>query len=169
MLQVKLRKVNPLAKIPMRASEHAGAYDVYATEIIKESEDCYLVKIGWEIEFSDGWKLCIAPRSSITKTKWNIQNTPGIGDADFRGEYSIRFRAFPEGWRQSISVGHSEEFRDDVEFRENILTYPSFPYEVGERIAQIWFEPIHVVNFIETEKLSETKRGNGGYGSTGNK
>jgi dUTP pyrophosphatase len=151
MIQIKFKKVSELAKIPVKASENAGAFDVYATEIIKESDDCYLVKLGFILEFPENFKLMIAPRSSITKTKWNIQNTPGIGDADFRGEYSIRFRAFPE------YKDHSTDW----------FVYPKFPYKVGERVAQIYFQKIEMVNWFETNNLKETKRGSGGYGSTG--
>jgi len=155
MIQIKFKKVSELAKIPVKASENAGAFDVYATEIIKESDDCYLVKLGFILEFPENFKLVIAPRSSITKTKWNIQNTPGIGDADFRGEYSIRFRAFPEGMcKISNGIGYS-------------LYYPEFPYKVGDRVAQIYFQKIETVNWFETNNLKETKRGSGGYGSTG--
>lgn len=162
MIQVKFKKTSPEAKIPVKATEHAGAYDVFATEIIKESDDCYVVKLGFAVEFPQNYKLMIAPRSSITKTKWNIQNTPGIGDSDFRGEYSIRFRAFPEELEVLKDVWPWSETPKRYK-----LIYPEFPYKAGERCAQIYFQEILEVNFFETDFLNETKRGSGAYGSTG--
>jgi dUTP pyrophosphatase len=158
MLNVKFKKEHPDAQIPVKASKNAGAYDVVATEIIKESDDCYLVKLGFSVEFPPEYKLMISPRSSITKTKWNIQNSPGIGDADFRGEYSIRFRAFPDGLASINKTRH---------FQEIGLKYPEFPYKVCDRVAQIYFQKVEQVHFFETQFLNETERGSGAYGSTG--
>jgi dUTP pyrophosphatase len=142
-------------KVPVRSTEQAGAWDVFVTEVVKESDDCYLAKLGFKAEFSSDYKLIIAPRSSITKTKWNMQNTPGIGDPDFRGEYSVRFRAFPEGVRFNSRTENWE------------LYYPEFTYKVGDRCAQIYFQKRVDAHFFETEFLNETQRGEGAYGSTG--
>jgi len=156
-ISVFLKKESPLFKEPIRATDHAGAWDVFATEIIKESDDCYVAKLGFSAEFHNDYKLMIAPRSGITRTKWNIQNTPGIGDADFRGEYSIRYRAFPEGIAfVNRAGGPAYE-----------LYYPEFPYKAGERIAQIYFQKRVEVKFMEISQLTETGRGSGAYGSTG--
>jgi dUTP pyrophosphatase len=154
-ITVKYTPTTDLFKEPVRSTEQAGAWDVFVTEVVKESDDCYVAKLGFKAEFSSDYKLIIAPRSSITKTKWNIQNTPGIGDADFRGEYSIRFRAFPQG---VLFNSRSENWE---------LYYPEFPYKVGDRCAQIFFQKRVDAHFFQTEFLNQTQRGEGAYGSTG--
>lgn len=166
-LPIYLKQESPNFKEPIRATDHAGAWDVFATEIIKEADDCYVVKLGFSAEFHTDFKLMIAPRSGITKTKWNIQNTPGIGDADFRGEYSIRFRAFPSGLK--TNGWHKLQVKNDGsgDIESPTLKYPPFPYKVGDRVAQIYFQRRVEVQFIPTLDLSETKRGSGAYGSTG--
>lgn len=169
-IKVKIKPTSPNFKNPVRSTEQAGAWDVFVTEVIKESDDCYVAKLGFKAEFSHDFKLMIAPRSSITKTKWNIQNTPGIGDADFRGEYSIRFRAFAQNISYRIIDVPMIDFHGNNYFendREYFLSYPEFPYKVGDRCAQIYFQKRIDVRFLETEHLSETNRGEGAYGSTG--
>lgn len=143
MITVKFKKLHKEAKLPFKATKQAGAYDVYATEIIKESESVYLVKLGFAVEFPPTYKLMFCPRSSLTKTPWVLQNSPGIGDSDFRGEYSLRFRTFIQDY------------------------FPSFPYKVGDRVAQCYFQQVIEVHWRETENLNETERGGGAYGSTG--
>lgn len=171
MIQVRFKKHYEDVNVPVKATKSAGAFDVYAHEIIKESNDCYLVKLGFSVEFPEDYKMIIAPRSSITKTKWNIQNTPGIGDADYRGEYSIRFRAFPDSvqfYSLNTEVLSKEEGITLIKGYTDIrLEYPEFPYKVGERCAQIYFQKIEKVNFFVVDNLSETERGSGAYGSTG--
>lgn len=169
-ITVNYKPVSPLFKLPVRSTDQAGAWDVFVTEVIKEDEDCYVAKLGFQVEFSPDFKMMFAPRSSITKTKWNIQNSPGIGDADFRGEYSVRFRAFPERIKYRIIDVPSVDYHGNKYFeneREYYLSYPEFPYKVGDRCAQIFFQRRIEVEFQESENLSETNRGTGAYGSTG--
>ena len=152
---------HPDFKMPLQASEEAAGSDVYATEIIKESEDTVLVKLGFSVEFPKEFRLMFTPRSSFTKTKWILQNSPGIGDADYRGEYMLRFRALPVG----IKIVDFPE-QDARKFK---LEYPEFPYKEGERVAQMYFAQAIKTSFeIIKGDLSETERGSGGFGSTGN-
>ena len=107
------------------------------------------------------------PRSSLTGTQWVIQNSPGLGDPDYRGEYQVRFRAFPDK-----ALIPSETFRklSETNLQENYtaLRYPKFPYKVGDRVAQMYIEEIIPIEFEEVAELSETVRGAGGFGHTGN-
>lgn len=156
---VNFKFENPAVKLPVRASKHASAYDVFVDKIEREADDLVVVRLGWAAEFPVDHTLKVVPRSSITKTKWVIQNSPGIGDPDFRGFYSLRFRAFPE----SVKLVDFPE-HDARKFK---LTYPQFPYKVGERCAQIYFTQNVEVEFKVKEDLSDTERGVGAFGSTG--
>ena len=151
-VEVKIKKLSPLFKLPEQATEFAGGWDVIATEIEQVSDDLVICKLGFALEIPFGYKLTLVPRSSLTKTKWVIQNAPGLGDSDFRHEYQLRFRALPES---IYRAGNGP-----------ILEYPEFPYEVGDRIGQIYLEEVIDIKFVESEELEESKR-LGGYGSTG--
>jgi dUTP pyrophosphatase len=70
-----------------------------------------------------------------------MNNSIGIIDSDYRGEWMCIFTP--------------------------IHNYTQFPYSVGDRIAQIYFEPVHQVEFEEVHDLSSSERGEGGFGSTG--
>jgi dUTP pyrophosphatase len=92
------------------------------------------------MEIPDGYEGECRPRSSIHKTFMLLSNSPGTIDAGYRGEIMAVFYAIP---------------------------FISKPYKVGERIFQLLIKKVSPVEFVETDKLSETDRGNGGYGSTG--
>lgn len=153
-LKIKLKKLHPNAIIPKQATEFAGGWDVTATEIIQEADDFVICKLGFALELPIGYKLTLVPRSSLTKTKWILQNSPGLGDADYTGEYQYRFRALP--------------LIEDL-FVDYIIDYPEFPYKVGDRIGQVYLEEVIPMEFEEVDELSETERGEGGFGSTNNK
>lgn len=150
-MKIKLKKLHPDAVIPKQATELAGGWDVTVTEIIQTEKDFVICKLGFALELPKGYKLTLVPRSSLTKTKWILQNSPGLGDADYTGEYQYRFRALP------IIVPNT---------MGELTEYPKFPYEVGDRIGQVYLEEVIPIEFEEVEELSSTKRGTGGFGST---
>ena len=94
-MQVKIKKFHKDAVTPKQATEFAGGWDVTVTEIKKVEDDLVICKLGFALQLPKGYKLTLVPRSSLTKTKWIVQNSPGLGDADFLQEYQIRFRALP--------------------------------------------------------------------------
>ena len=147
---VKFKKLHPNAVIPKQATELAGGWDVTCTEIVQESPDFIICKLGFALQPPVGYRVILVPRSSFTKTKWVMQNAPGTGDADCLGEYQYRLRALP--------------------IKNNILgtafEYPEVPFKVGDRIGQIYLEEVIPIEFEEVEELSQTERGTGGFGST---
>lgn len=148
MLKLKIELVHPNAKIPIKASEKAACWDVFAADIIKQSDNFYIVDLGFKLQPPPGYKIVLVPRSSITKTYLIQQNSPGQGDEDYTGTYQYRFRCLPE------TAFHPH------------LTYLKFPYEIGDRIGQIYLEK--VIDFEFEEGIVEnTERGAGGFGSTG--
>jgi dUTP pyrophosphatase len=141
MLQVKFKKLNADAKLPTKGSLDAACFDVYATSIEKSGPGKITMGLGFATEIPQGWKGMIVPRSNLTKHHWIISNSPGQIDADYRGEWKIVFTST----------------------RENSM----FPYTIGERVAQIFFEKVEIVQFVEVESLDDSSRGEGGFGSTG--
>lgn len=148
MINLKIKLTHKDASTPTRATEHSGGWDVFAADIIKESDDFYIVNLGFQLEIPEGYKLTLVPRSSITKTKWIQQNSPGLGDCDFRGTYQYRFRCIPNSMVSAFD-------------------YQNFPYNVGDRIGQIYLEKVIPIQFEKVDELSKTERGDGGFGSTG--
>jgi len=156
-MKIRIKKVHPNAQIPIRADEFCGGWDVFCTEIIKESDDFYICKLGLKMQPENpNYKITLVPRSSLTKTKWIQQNSPGLGDYSFTGEYQYRFRALPENVKKE---------RDSM-WGYSII-YPEFPFKVGDRIGQIYLEEVIPIEWIDDE-LVETERGEGGFGSSGN-
>ena len=152
-MQVKIKKFHKDAVLPKQATEFAGGWDVTVTEIEQVEDDLVICKLGFALQLPKGYKLTLVPRSSLTKTKWFIQNSPGLGDADFIQEYQLRFRALPE-----------YIFRD--EYGRASLVYPIFPFKVGERIGQVYLEEVIPIEFEEVEEF-DVVNSRGSYGSTG--
>ena len=166
-IKVKFKKLHKDAKFPEKADELCGGWDVTCTEIIQEAPDFVVCKLGFALEIPAGYKVTLVPRSSFTKHKWILQNSPGLGDASYTGEYQYRFRALPKYVqlcnRDISSIVNGRNFMNFT------FDYPDFPYQVGERIGQIYLEEVIQIEFEEVEELSETVRGACGFGSTGNK
>jgi dUTP pyrophosphatase len=100
-----------------------------------------IVKTGLYIELPMGYEAQVRPRSGLAAKKGiTVLNSPGTVDADYRGEIGV------------ILVNLSSE---------------DFVIENGERIAQLIIAKHERAEWIEVEVLSETQRGNGGFGSTG--
>ena len=152
-LKVKIKKIHKNAVLPKQATELAAGHDVIATEIIQEADDFVVCKLGFALTPPPGYKVVLVPRSSLTKTKWILQNSPGQGDEDYTGEYQYRFRCIPSGVNTKMS-GYT-------------LSYDEFPYKVGDRIGQIFLEEVIKFEFEEVAELSNTERGTGSFGSTG--
>ncbi|NOR61740.1 MAG: dUTP diphosphatase [Rhodobacteraceae bacterium] len=102
----------------------------------------FLVPTGLAIEIPHGFEMQIRPRSGLAlKHGITMVNAPGTIDSDYRGEVGVVL----------INLGES-----DFELRH------------GERIAQMVLAPVTRCTWINVEELEETRRGVGGFGSTGN-
>ena len=155
---LELKKLHENATIPERATELAGGWDVAAVKIEKVSDDFVICYLGFALAIPEGYKLTLVPRSSLTKTHWVLQNSPGLGDCDYRGEYQLRFRGIPIGYEKNPFITIGETAAN--------LTYEPFPFKIGDRIGQVYLEEVIPMEFKVVEELSETKRGEGGFGST---
>jgi dUTP pyrophosphatase len=148
-MKVKIKKFRDNAQLPQKMTEGAACFDVFASDIEKVEEDYYICKLGIGLTPPKGYKVVLVPRSSLTKTRWMIINTPAQGDEDFYHEYQLRFRAFPGG----------------LIWNTNDLYYEEFPFKVGDRIGQMFIEKVIDFEFEEVDELIVTDR-LGGYGST---
>ncbi len=144
MENIKVKKLNNLAKLPTRGSNYAAGYDLYAaTDYIIDIAPHSTVKIGTGLSFElpKNTFAAIVARSGIaTKRGLRPANCVGICDSDYRGEYIVALH-------------------NDTDEMQSI--------EPQERIAQMILMPFIEMNFSEKNELSDTKRGSGGFGESG--
>ena len=145
-MDVNLKKLDPRAKTPTYGSQDAAGADLYAlleTDLTIAPHETALVHTGLSIEIPHGHVGLIFARSSLgTKRGLAPANKVGVIDADYRGEILV-------------SLHNHSDAPQTVE-----------PFE---RVAQLVVLPFVRAAFQETQALSETDRGTGGFGSTGTK
>ena len=133
------------AKIPFYASEGAAGADVSAClekEVVIEPSQRALIKTGLFFEIPKGYEIQVRPRSGLAlKHGITVLNSPGTIDSDYRGELMV------------ILMNHSSE---------------PFVVEMGMRIAQIVVAACEIVEFADERVLSDSERGIGAFGHTGN-
>lgn len=144
-INIKINKLRANAKIPTRGSAYAAGYDLYACldadTVTINPHETVKIGTGLSIEVPEGYFGGIFARSGLAANRGlRPANCVGVADSDYRGEYIIAL------YNDSDSVQTINQ---------------------NERIAQLVIIPFLSVTFEETEELSDTKRGNGGFGSTG--
>lgn len=141
-MKIRFKKLHQDAQQPKKAHNTDAGFDLTATSIHVNGS---LVEYGTGIavEIPEGYVGLVFPRSSICKKTIHLTNSVGVIDSGYRGEVMAKFRL-------------------------DALDEPISIYNVGERIAQLIIMPIPSVTFQEAEELSDSDRGTGGYGSTGN-
>ena len=143
-INLKIKKISPLAQLPQYATEGAAGMDLYAANEIPITLmplERHLIPLGFTMELPSGYEAQIRPRSGMAiKHGITLSNCVGTVDEDYRGE---------------VGVG--------------IINLSDKPYEIkaGDRIAQMVIAPVVKAQIIEADELLATKRGEGGFGSTG--
>ena len=153
-MRVKIKKISPNAIIPSYAKEGDAGMDLVATSIISDTPEQITYGMGIALEIPEGFVGLIFPRSSIRKTGLQLSNSVGVIDSGYRGELQATFN----------KVFGSERMYDEMKVKE---VQPNEYYKVGDRIAQIMIIPYPPIEFVEADELSNTERGEGGFGSTG--
>jgi dUTP pyrophosphatase len=139
---VKIKKLHENAVIPAYAKPGDAGLDLTATSVVTDEYGNVVYGTGLAIEIPFGYAGLLFPRSSNSKTDLYLTNHVGVVDSGYRGEIMFKYRPL-----------------------DGILN--SKIYQVGERVGQIVILPYPAVSFEEVEQLSDTERGDGGYGSTG--
>ena len=153
-MEVKIKKLNPNAVIPTYAKPGDGGMDLVATSIISDTPEQITYGMGIALEIPEGFVGLIFPRSSVRKTGLDLSNAVGVCDSGYRGELQATFN----------KVFGGDRFYDETKNTED--TSNNF-YKVGDRIAQIMIIPYPPIEFKEVDELSNSERGEGGFGSTG--
>ena len=143
---IRIKKLDPRATIPTYGSEFAAGADLYALldgKLTVAPGETVKVPTGLSLEIPQGYAGLIYARSGLSvKRGLAPANKVGVIDADYRGEILVAL------YNQSATAQ---------------------TVEPGERIAQLVIAPVLQVDFAECDDLSDTQRGEGGFGSTGTK
>ena len=153
-MKVKIKKISPLAQIPTYAKGGDAGMDLVATSIISDTPTQITYGLGIALEIPNGFVGLVFPRSSIRKTGLQLSNSVGVIDSGYRGELQATFN----------KVFGGDGMYDEMKVKE---MQPNEFYKVGDRVVQIMIIPYPSIEFEETDKLSDTERGDGGFGSTG--
>lgn len=139
-MEVLFVKDNPQAVVPTKGTPYAVGYDLTAISVYKKLTDkTTLYDTGIKVEPPQGYYTEILPRSSITKTGYCLSNSVGTIDSDYRGTLLIALTRIDEGFPE--------------------LTLPFTKCQLVLRRYEDY-------NLRQVDSLSDTVRGNGGFGST---
>ena len=131
-----------VGNIPQKGTEGAAGYDLVSTQtVVLYARRQIKIDVGLSIELPPGYVAYVCPRSGLAlKHKITVLNSPGAIDSDFRGRVQV------------ILVNHSDD---------------DYCVSVGDKIAQMIISKLPEIEFISVDLLTDTKRGEGGFGSTG--
>lgn len=144
-LNIKVKLLKDNATVPAKAHKGDAGWDLCSAEAIELMPgETRLVNTGIAIEIPHGWYAQVKSRSGLGSR--GIVVTAGVIDSSYRGEIKVvLINSAPEGSKSS------------------------FTFNPGDKIAQMVFLPVPEVTFEVAESLGDTQRGEGGFGSTGNK
>jgi dUTP pyrophosphatase len=140
-INVRIKKLHNNAIIPTYSKIGDAGMDLTITEILSNTTFDVTYGFGIAMEIPMGYVGLVFPRSSVRNMDLNLSNCVGVIDSGYRGEIQVTFKK-----TQGLD---------------------STKYKVGERGAQIIIIPYPKINFVESNELTSTDRGDGGFGSTG--
>lgn len=138
---LRIKKLKPEAKLPKYAHPGDVGLDLFAMETvtIKPGEH-YRFWHGFVLEFPEGYAACVMDKSSISKA--GLKTMGGVFDAGYRGEYNTHL----------VNLSNEE-----------------YTVEAGDKVSQLVVFPVAIAELKEVAELSDSIRGEGGFGSTGKK
>ena len=141
---IKFKRLSDKAIAPVKAHATDAGFDLTCTGISTELNDCGQLILVYHtdlaVEIPEGYFGAVFNRSSVSKKSLMLTNAVGVIDSGYRGEITAKFRSTTD-------------------------VVPAV-YKEGERFAQLVILPVQDAQFEEAEILSDTDRGEGGYGST---
>jgi dUTP pyrophosphatase len=142
-MEIKVERVNKEIELPryQHFGEDAGLDLHAAEELMIKSGEYELIKTGLKIAVPKGYAAFVYPRSGLAlKNGVTVLNADGVIDSGYRGEVAV------------ILINHGEE---------------DFKVNFNDRIAQLIIQQVNIIEWKEVDNLSESKRGEGGFGHTG--
>lgn len=149
-------RLSPAAVMPKKGHPSDAGFDLTAVSLHVEEGGSLVYGTGLAVEIPSGHVGLLFPRSSIAAKGLYLTNAVGVLDSGYRGEVLFKFK--PAAEFTDVVSGH--------------VLYKGFVggrnmYKIGDRIGQLLVVPYPEVEFEEVTGLSDSDRGMGGYGSTG--
>jgi dUTP pyrophosphatase len=139
-LELKIKKIDPGAKLPQRAHPHDAGIDIFSLDrTVVSPGKRVAIRTGISIEIPEGYAGLVWDKSGIA-IKEGLTTIGGVIDATYRGELLIGM----------VNIGTTE-----------------YVFEKGHKVAQLLIQKIELVDIREVDDLSDTVRGEKGFGSTG--
>lgn len=171
-MEVKFKKLSDKAVMPSKVYPTDAGFDMVAAEV-KVTEDYVSYKTNIALEIPDGYVGLLFPRSSNSKKDLLLANSVGVVDSHYRGDVEFRFKRIlmPVLVDTMIAPPTGDVLKDAQNTRKvpGLAYRDDFIYKEGDKIGQLVIMPIPEITLVETDKLTETDRGEGGFGSTDSK
>ena len=145
-MNLPIKKLYEDSILPIKAHETDAAFDCFVHNIEQLALNKIKVGLGIAAEVPESYMLCISPRSSISKTNWQLANSMGIVDNGYNKEIFVVFNTF---------------FVADNDWTPIL---DQFPYSIGDRCCQIFLLPILKTTIVEVDEVFGNRDG---FGSTG--
>lgn len=176
-MEVKIKKLHENSVIPTYAKNGDVGMDLTAVSLDIDRETGIMTyDTGLAFEIPNGYFGMVALRSSVYKYNLDLTNKIGIIDSGYRSSVKFKFElSLP-----FIDFAYDDVTFDDLLKKGEALYYPeeynahwkvphSAPvYKIGDRVGQLIILPYPSIEFIEVDTLTESERGENGYGHTGN-
>lgn len=147
-MKVRVKKLVENAVIPSYAKQGDAGLDLTAISKEYDKDGNVVYDTGLAFEIPEGYVGLLFPRSSNAKKDILLTNSVGVIDSGYRGTVMFKFKP-------TTAYGSRDKMRVLVD-----------DYNIGDRVGQILIMPYPHITLIESDTLSETERGEGGYGST---
>lgn len=144
-MKVKIKRLVSEAVMPRRAHASDAGWDLVAVSRKVDADGAVVYGTGLAMEIPEGYVGLVFPRSSVAKKDLVLSNCVGVIDSGYRGEVMAKFKLL------------------DPLIKHEVYQW----YNVGDRIAQLVIMRLPEIEMVESEDLSESDRGEGGYGSSG--
>ena len=140
-MKIRFKKLSQSAVVPRKAHASDAGFDLTCTRFEVTNGELFTYHTDIAVEIPDGHVGLLFPRSSVYKQDLVLTNSVGVVDSGYRGEVMFKFKPIAKEVKQH--------------------------YQVGDRIGQLIIIPYPYIEFVEAEELSDSERGEGGYGSSG--
>ena len=154
-MKIKIKKLTDNAVIPHKAHPTDAGFDLTATSCTMDEFGSIVYGTGIAVEIPEGYVGLVFPRSSICKKNMMLTNSVGVIDSFFVGEIKVKFKP------TNLFNYYDGSIIVEAPIVGNNI------YGIGERIAQLIIMPIPQIEFVESDELSDSDSGEGGFGSSG--
>lgn len=166
-MKVKVKKLSENAVIPQYAKEGDAGLDLVATSVSTDKDGNIVYGTGLAFEIPKGYVGLLFPRSSNARTNLILTNSVGVIDSGYRGEVMFKYKALHYYMRNYFLWRLAEKFCKKNKVNPSFEVFTHCHYKVGDRVGQLIIIKHPYIELVESDELSESERGAGGYGSTG--